>query len=190
MHSEKIKNFLHKKRQAEQSGGEERIQGQHDKGKLTARERIDLLLDEGSFTEIDAMTTHHYHEFDMQNKKFFGDGVVTGYGTIHGRQVFLFAYDFTVLGGTLSEMGAKKITKIMDHAVKVGSPIIGIIDSGGARIQEGILSLDGFASIFYHNQLALRVFTGRQGTCLENKYCSVRCFSGNNTSMVIALFLM
>ena len=154
MHSDKIKNFLHKRRQSEQGGGEEKIQAQHEKGKLTARERIDLLLDEGSFTEVDAMVTHHYYEFDMQNKKFFGDGVITGYGTINERQVFLFAYDFTVLGGTLSEMGAKKITKIMEQATRVGCPIIGIIDSGGARIQEGILSLDGFASIFYHNQLA------------------------------------
>ena len=154
MHSDKIKNFLHKRRQSEQGGGEEKIQAQHEKGKLTARERIDLLLDEGSFTEVDAMVTHHYYEFDMQNKKFLGDGVITGYGTINERQVFLFAYDFTVLGGTLSEMGAKKITKIMEQATRVGCPIIGIIDSGGARIQEGILSLDGFASIFYHNQLA------------------------------------
>ena len=154
MHSDKIKNFLHKRRQAEQGGGEEKIQAQHEKGKLTARERIDLLLDEGSFTEVDALVTHHYYEFDMQSKKFFGDAVITGYGTINGRQVFLFAYDFTVLGGTLSEMGAKKITKIMDQATRVGCPIIGIIDSGGARIQEGILSLDGFGSIFYHNQLA------------------------------------
>jgi len=154
MHSDKIKNFLHKRRQAEQGGGEEKIQAQHEKGKLTARERIDLLLDEGSFTEVDAMVTHHYYEFDMQSKKFFGDAVITGYGTISGRQVFLFAYDFTVLGGTLSEMGAKKITKIMEQATRVGCPIIGIVDSGGARIQEGILSLDGFGSIFYHNQLA------------------------------------
>jgi len=154
MHSDKIKNFLHKRRQAEQGGGEEKIQAQHEKGKLTARERIDLLLDEGSFTEVDAMVTHHYYEFDMQSKKFFGDAVITGYGTINERQVFLFAYDFTVLGGTLSEMGAKKITKIMEHATRVGCPIIGIVDSGGARIQEGILSLDGFGSIFYHNQLA------------------------------------
>jgi len=154
MHPEKIKNFLHKKREANQGGGEDKILSQHEKGKLTARERIDLLLDEGSFTEIDALVTHHYYEFDMQDKKFFGDGVITGYGNINGRQVFLFAYDFTVLGGTLSEMGAKKITKVMDHAIQVGCPVIGIIDSGGARIQEGILSLDGFADIFYHNQLA------------------------------------
>ncbi|MEE8256099.1 MAG: acyl-CoA carboxylase subunit beta, partial [Nitrosopumilaceae archaeon] len=123
-------------------------------GKLTARERIDLLLDEGSFTEVDAMTTHHYHEYDMQKKKFLGDGVVGGYGTINSRKVIVFAYDFTILGGTLSQMGAKKITKLMDHAVRVGCPVIGIMDSGGARIQEGIMSLDGFADIFYHNELA------------------------------------
>ncbi|MFQ6025414.1 MAG: acyl-CoA carboxylase subunit beta [Nitrosopumilaceae archaeon] len=154
MHSDKIKEFVQKRKAAEIGGGEDKILAQHGKGKLTARERIALLLDEGSFVELDALTTHHYHEFDMQDKKFFGDGVITGYGMINGRQVFLFAYDFTVLGGTLSEMGSKKITKIMDRALKVGCPIIGIIDSGGARIQEGILSLDGFADIFYHNQLA------------------------------------
>lgn len=111
-------------------------------------------MDEGTFTEIDPLTTHHYHEYDMQKKKFFTDGVVGGYGTVNGRQIFVFAYDFTVLGGTLSQMGAKKITKLMDHAVRTGCPIIGIMDSGGARIQEGIMSLDGFADIFYHNQLA------------------------------------
>ena len=154
MHSEKIDKFLKKNKQAAQSGGQDRISAQHEKGKLTARERIDLLLDEGSFTEVDALTTHHYHEFDMQKKKFFGDGVVGGYGTVNGRQVFVFAYDFTVLGGTLSQMGAKKITKLMDHAIRTGCPIVGIADSGGARIQEGILSLDGFADIFYHNELA------------------------------------
>lgn len=154
MHSEKIENFIKTKKTAEQAGGQDRILAQHDKGKLTARERIDLLLDEGSFTEVDALTTHHYHEFDMQKKKFFGDGVVGGYGTIDGRKVFIFAYDFTVLGGTLSKMGAQKITKLMDHAVRTGCPIIGIMDSGGARIQEGILSLDGFSDIFYHNELA------------------------------------
>jgi acetyl-CoA/propionyl-CoA carboxylase len=154
MHSDKIKEFLKKNKIAAQGGGEDKILAQHEKGKLTARERIELLLDEGSFVELNALTTHHYYEYDMQQKKFFGDGVITGYGTIHGRQIFVFAYDFTVLGGTLSAMGAKKITKLMDHAVRVGSPIIGIMDSGGARIQEGILSLDGFADIFYHNELA------------------------------------
>lgn len=183
MHPDKLKNFLHKKRQAEQGGGEERIVAQHEKGKLTARERIDLLLDEGSFTEIDALVTHHYYEFDMQNKKIFGDGVVTGYGTINGRKVFLFAYDFTVLGGTLSEMGAKKITKVMEHATRVGCPIIGIAVSGGARIQEGILSLDGFASIFYHNQLASGVVP--QITCSIGPSAGGAVYSPAMTDFVI-----
>jgi acetyl-CoA/propionyl-CoA carboxylase len=135
-------------------GGTKRIDAQHSKGKLTARERITLLLDENSFVEVDSMVTHHYHEFDMQKRLHYNDGVVGGYGTINNRQVFVFAYDFTVLGGTLSQMGAKKITKLMDHAIRTGCPIIGIMDSGGARIQEGIMSLDGFADIFYHNQMA------------------------------------
>ena len=154
MHSEKIEGYSKKNNTSLQGGGQDRIKAQHDKGKLTARERIDLLLDEGSFTEIDPLTTHHYHEYDMQKKKFYTDGVVGGYGNVDGRQVFVFAYDFTVLGGTLSQMGAKKICKLMDHAVQTGCPIIGVMDSGGARIQEGIMSLDGFADIFYHNQLA------------------------------------
>lgn len=183
MHSDKIKNFLQKKRQADQSGGEEKILSQHEKGKLTARERIDLLLDEGSFTEVDALVTHHYYEFDMQNKKFFGDAVITGYGTINGRKVFVFAYDFTVLGGTLSEMGSKKITKIMEHATRVGCPIIGIIDSGGARIQEGILSLDGFASIFYHNQNASGVVP--QITCSVGPSAGGAVYSPAMTDFVI-----
>ncbi|VVC06092.1 Acetyl-coenzyme A carboxylase carboxyl transferase subunit beta, chloroplastic [uncultured archaeon] len=183
MHSDKIKNFLQKKRQADQGGGEERILAQHEKGKLTARERIDVLLDEGSFTEVDALVTHHYYEFDMQNKKFFGDSVITGYGTINSRKVFVFAYDFTVLGGTLSEMGAKKITKIMDHSTRAGCPIIGIIDSGGARIQEGILSLDGFASIFYHNQLASGVVP--QITCSIGPSAGGAVYSPAMTDFVI-----
>ena len=154
MHSDKLDNHSNKNKSALQGGGQDRISAQHEKGKLTARERIDLLLDEGTFTEVDALVTHHYHEFDMQKKKFHGDGVVGGYGTVNGRKIFVFAYDFTILGGTLSQMGARKITKLMDHAVRNGCPIIGIMDSGGARIQEGIMSLDGFADIFYHNELA------------------------------------
>lgn len=154
MHFDKMNTLSRKRRDADQGGGQDRIKTQHDKGKLTARERIDILLDEASFVEIDAFVTHHYNEFDMQKKKFAGDGVVGGYGTIHGRKVFVFAYDFTILGGTLSQMGAKKITKLMKHATSVGCPIIGIMDSGGARIQEGIMSLDGFADIFYHNRMA------------------------------------
>jgi acetyl-CoA/propionyl-CoA carboxylase len=154
MHSEKIDEYTKNNNVSLQGGGQDRISAQHEKGKLTARERIDLLLDVGTFVEIDPLTTHHYHEYDMQKKKFFTDGVVGGYGNVSGRQIFVYAYDFTVLGGTLSQMGAKKITKLMDHALNTGCPIIGIMDSGGARIQEGIMSLDGFADIFYHNQLA------------------------------------
>ena len=154
MHIDKMDTLSRMRRDADQGGGQDRISAQHGKGKLTARERIDILLDEASFVEIDAFVTHHYHEFDMQNKKFAGDGVVGGYGTIAGRKIVVFAYDFTVLGGTLSQMGAKKITKLMKHATNVGCPIIGLMDSGGARIQEGIMSLDGFADIFYHNRAA------------------------------------
>lgn len=154
MHSEKIRNHSDKIKLSLKGGGDKRTEIQHEKGKLTARQRISILLDEGTFVEVDSLTTHHYHEYGMQDKKFYGDGVVGGYGNISGRQVFVFAYDFTILGGTLSQMGAKKITKLMDHAVRTGCPIIGIMDSGGARIQEGIMSLDGFADIFYHNELA------------------------------------
>lgn len=154
MHTDKLDRHSEKNRASQQGGGQDRITAQHEKGKLTARERIDLLLDEGSFVELDGLVTHHYHEFDMQKKKFYGDGVVGGYGSVAGRQVFVFAYDFTIMGGTLSQMGAKKITKLMDHAVRTGCPVVGIMDSGGARIQEGIMSLDGFADIFYHNELA------------------------------------
>ncbi len=154
MHSEKLDQHSKKTGSAIRGGGQDRISAQHEKGKLTARERIDLLLDAGTFAELDSLVTHHYHEFGMQEKKFYGDGVVGGYGTIDGRKIFVFAYDFTILGGTLSQMGARKITKLMRHAVQTGCPIIGIMDSGGARIQEGIMSLDGFADIFYHNELA------------------------------------
>jgi len=154
MHSEKLDDYHGRRSAALEGGGQGRIDVQHGKGKLTARERISLLLDPGSFTEMDSMATHHYHEFGMQDKVFYGDGVVGGYGTVGGRKTFVFAYDFTVLGGTLSQMGAKKITKLMGHAMRTGCPIVGIMDSGGARIQEGIMSLDGFADIFYHNQKA------------------------------------
>lgn len=154
MRTEKLDEFSKRASDVLEGGGQERVQTQHSKGKLTARERIHLLLDEGSFVELDSMVTHHYHEFDMQKKKFYGDGVIGGYGKLAGRQVYVFAYDFTVMGGTLSQMGAKKITKLMDLALRTGCPIVGIMDSGGARIQEGIMSLDGFADIFYHNQLA------------------------------------
>ncbi|WJJ95856.1 acyl-CoA carboxylase subunit beta [Algibacter luteus] len=132
-------------------GGEKRIAKQHANKKLTARERIDYLLDEGSFEEIGALVTHRTTDFGMENQIYYGDGVVTGYGTIKGRLVYTYAQDFTVFGGSLSETHAEKICKIMDMAVKVGAPIIGLNDSGGARIQEGVRSLGGYADIFYRN---------------------------------------
>ncbi len=140
--------------QAEQGGGPERIAKQHKDGKLTARERIELLLDRGSFTELDKFVTHRATDFGMADKKIPGDGVVTGYGTIDGRQVFVFAQDFTVFGGSLSGAYAQKICKVMDLATRVGAPIIGLNDSGGARIQEGVESLAGYADIFLRNTLA------------------------------------
>src|SRR5215468_9973538 len=135
-------------------GGETRIQKQHEAGKLTARERLDLLLDPGSFTELDKFVTHRASDFGMGEKKILGDGVVTGYGTVDGRQVFVFAQDFTVFGGSLSGAYAQKICKIMDMATRVGAPVIGLNDSGGARIQEGVESLAGYADIFLRNTLA------------------------------------
>jgi acetyl-CoA/propionyl-CoA carboxylase len=154
------------KKSAESGGGQEKIEAQHSKGKLTARERIALLLDEGSFVELDKYVTHRTD--DPTLPKFYGDGAVTGFGTINGRQVFLFSFDFTVLGGSLGEMTSKKISKAMDHAMKVGCPLIGIIDSGGARIQEGVMSLDGYGEIFFHNTMASGVIpqiTASIGPC-------------------------
>ncbi|OMP30853.1 acyl-CoA carboxylase subunit beta [Mangrovimonas sp. DI 80] len=147
----KIKQLNEKLSQAYLGGGEKRIAKQHDNKKLTARERIDYLLDEGSFEEIGALVTHRTKDFGMADQQFYGDGVVTGYGTVHGRLVYVFAQDFTVFGGSLSETHAEKICKIMDLAVKVGAPLIGLNDSGGARIQEGVRSLGGYADIFYRN---------------------------------------
>src|SRR5918999_5668371 len=152
MHEEKLKKLYELKNLAESGGGKEKIDVQHSKGKLTARERIDLLLDEGSFIELDKYVTHR--QDDPETKKFYGDAVITGFGTITGRKVFVYAYDFTVLGGSLGEMASRKIVKIMDRAIKVGAPIIGILDSGGARIQEGVMSLDGYGDIFYRNTTA------------------------------------
>jgi propionyl-CoA carboxylase beta chain len=139
---------------AEAGGGEERMKRQHAEGKLSARERIDLLLDEGSFQEIDKLVRHNCREFGMESQVVDGDGFVTGYGLIHGRPVYVFAQDFTVFGGSLSEANAKKICKIMDLAMKTGAPVIGLNDSGGARIQEGVMSLAGYAEIFLRNTLA------------------------------------
>jgi propionyl-CoA carboxylase beta chain len=139
---------------AEEGGGAERKERQHREGKLSARERIELLLDEGTFEELDKLVRHRCHNFGMQNNIIDGDGFVTGHGLIHGRQVFVFAQDFTVFGGSLSEANAQKIVKIMDLALKTGAPIIGLNDSGGARIQEGVVSLAGYADIFLRNTLA------------------------------------
>ena len=143
-----------KRKMAMQGGGEERIRKQHEKGKLTARERIEKLLDEGTFVEIGMFAESRATEFGMDKKRFPGDGVVTGYGTINGRLVFVYAQDFTVLGGSLGEMHAEKIARVMDLAMKNGAPLIGMNDSGGARIQEGVDSLKGYGEIFFRNTLA------------------------------------
>lgn len=152
--SDKIKKLEEKVAQAKLGGGEKRIASQHKKGKLTAKERIDLLLDAGSFQEMGMLVTHRSVNFGLDKQKFFGDGVVTGYGTVNGRLVYVFSQDFTVLGGSLAEAHAEKIVKIMDLAMKNGAPVIGLNDSGGARIQEGVVSLGGYADIFYRNTIA------------------------------------
>ena len=144
----------HRREQARMGGGQKRIDAQHAKGKLTARERIELLLDEGSFEEYDMFVTHRCTDFGMADTKMAGDGVVTGWGTINGRITYVFSQDFTVFGGSLSETHARKICKIMDMAMKNGAPVIGINDSGGARIQEGVASLGGYADVFQMNTLA------------------------------------
>jgi len=140
--------------EAHKGGGENRIEAQHKKGKLTARERIHFLLDEGSFEEIGQLVTHRSTNFDLEKQKFLGDGVVTGYGTVNSRLVYVFAQDFTVMGGSLAEAHAQKICRIMDLAMQNGAPVIGLNDSGGARIQEGVVSLGGYADIFYKNTQA------------------------------------
>src|SRR5689334_22748161 len=140
--------------EAEQGGGERRVKAQHAKGKLSARERLDLLLDEGSFVELDRFVVHRSHDFGLDAERPYGDGVVTGYGRIDGRLVYVFSQDFTVFGGSLSETFAEKIVKVMDLAVRNGAPVIGLNDSGGARIQEGVVSLGGYAEIFLRNTLA------------------------------------
>jgi propionyl-CoA carboxylase beta chain len=151
---EKLKLLRQKKAEAKLGGGEKRIEEQHKKGKLTARERLEILLDEDSFEEFDMFMVHRSREFGLEKQQYPGDGVVTGYGTIDGRLVFVFSQDFTVFGGSLSEAHAEKICKIMDMAMKVGAPVIGLNDSGGARIQEGVVSLGGYADIFLRNTLA------------------------------------
>ncbi len=151
---EKIEALRTKQEEAKQGGGEKRIESQHSKGKLTARERISLLIDEGTFEEIGMFVEHRSTNFGLDKVKFPGDGVVTGYGKVNGRLVYVYAQDFTVMGGSLAEAHAEKICKIMDLAMKNGAPVIGLNDSGGARIQEGVVSLGGYADIFYRNTLA------------------------------------
>ena len=151
---DKLELLERRRAQSEQGGGAARLKTQHDKGKLSARERLDLLLDEGTFVEFDRFVTHRSHDFGLDGQKFFGDGVVTGYGRIEGRLVYVFSQDFTIFGGSLSEAFAEKICKVMDHAVRNGAPVIGLNDSGGARIQEGVVSLGGYAEIFLRNTLA------------------------------------
>ena len=152
--NEKVAWLLELRKEVLKGGGEARIKKQHEKGKLTARERVNLLLDKGSFEEIDTFVTHRSTAFGLDKQKFLGDGVITGYGKIHGKPVYVFSQDFTVFGGSLSETHAEKICKIMDLAVKNGIPIIGLNDSGGARIQEGVASLGGYAEVFWRNTMA------------------------------------
>src|SRR6266576_2686079 len=150
----KLKLLKERALKAEEGGGATRVEKQHAAQKMTARERIDFLLDDGSFEELDKLVVHRSRDFDLDKQLYPGDGVVTGHGLIDGRNVFVFAQDFTVFGGSLSETHAEKICKVMDLAMKVGVPIIGLNDSGGARIQEGVLSLAGYADIFLRNTLA------------------------------------
>ncbi|MEZ4721472.1 MAG: acyl-CoA carboxylase subunit beta [Flavobacteriales bacterium] len=152
--NEKLQFLASKINEAKQGGGEKRIASQHAKGKLTARERIELLFDKGSFEEIGMLVQHRSTNFGLDKQKFLGDGVVTGYGKVNGRIVYAFSQDFTVLGGSLAEAHAEKICKVMDLAMKNGAPVIGLNDSGGARIQEGVVSLGGYADIFYRNTLS------------------------------------
>src|SRR5436309_154988 len=151
---EKLELLQKKRAESELGGGAARVAAQHDKGKMTARERLDVLLDAGTFVELDRFVTHRSTDFGLADEKYLGDGVVTGYGRIDGRLVYAFSQDFTVFGGSLSEAHAEKICKVMDLALKNGAPVIGLNDSGGARIQEGVASLGGYADIFMRNTLA------------------------------------
>jgi propionyl-CoA carboxylase beta chain len=152
--NKKLEILQQKREKALEGGGHARVESQHKKGKLTARERLHFLLDEGSFQEIGMLVSHRSTDFGMEKEKYPGDGVVTGYGTVNGRLVYVFSQDFTVFGGSLSETHAEKICKIMDLAMKNGAPVVGLNDSGGARIQEGVVSLGGYADIFYRNTMA------------------------------------
>src|SRR5246500_3867495 len=150
---QKLEELKKRDRLAVEGGGEQRRERQHKEGKMSARERIEFLVDEGTFEETDRLVTHRANDFGMQEQKYYGDGFITGYGRIDGRLVYVFAQDFTVFGGSLSESNAAKIVKIMDLAAKMGAPLIGLNDSGGARIQEGVMSLAGYADIFLRNTI-------------------------------------
>src|SRR5213082_1367021 len=150
---QKLQELKRRDQLADEGGGPERRERQHKEGKMSARERVEFLLDEGTFEETDRFVTHRSNDFGLAEQKFYGDGFITGYGRIEGRLVFVFAQDFTVFGGSLSETNAAKIVKIMDMAARVGAPVIGLNDSGGARIQEGVVSLGGYADIFLRNTL-------------------------------------
>ncbi|WP_435128882.1 acyl-CoA carboxylase subunit beta [Halobaculum sp. D14] len=151
---DRIDELREKRAEAEKGGGEDRIERQHEKGKMTARERIDYFLDDGTFHEFDQFRTHDTHSFGMEEQQLYGDGVVTGYGEVNGRKTFVFAHDFTVFGGSLGEVFAEKVCKVMDKAMDVGAPVVGLNDSAGARIQEGVKSLAGFGEIFERNTAA------------------------------------
>ncbi|MBN3036343.1 MAG: acyl-CoA carboxylase subunit beta [Bacteroidales bacterium] len=153
-HQDRIRRLVGMRAEARLGGGQKKIESQHEKGKYTARERIEMILDEGSFEEYDMFVTHRSHDFGLEKQQYLSDGVITGHGTIDGRIVYIFSQDFTVFGGSLSETFAQKVCKVMDQAMKVGAPLIGINDSGGARIQEGVKSLAGYAEIFQRNIMA------------------------------------
>lgn len=179
----KIEQLRELKRKTLEAGGKTRVEAQHAKGKLTARERIEILLDEGSFREVDAFVTHRTTDFGLADKKFLGDGVITGYGTIDQRLVYVFSQDFTVLGGSLGRAHASKIVKLQDLALKNGAPIIGLNDSGGARIQEGVVSLGGYADIFLRNTLSSGVIP--QISCILGPSAGGAVYSPAITDFII-----
>src|SRR5271170_570860 len=180
---ENIERMSELSRQAELGGGEDRQRRQRESGRMTARERVEFLLDRGSFIELDKFKTHRCDDFGMDEKRIPGDGVVTGYGTVEGRQVCVFSQDFTVFGGSLSGAFAEKVCKVMDLAMKTGSPVIGINDSGGARIQEGVVSLAGYADIFLRNVMASGVVP--QISCIMGPCAGGAVYSPSMTDFVV-----
>ena len=178
--------FVERNKNAELGGGVSKIEKQHEAGKMTARERIEMLLDKGTFTELDKLMVHRCSNFGMDKNKIPGDGVVSGYGKIDGRLVFVFAYDFTVYGGTLSATNSKKIVKVQELALKNGAPVIALNDSGGARIQEGVESLTGYASIFYQNTIASGVIP--QISAILGPCAGGACYSPALTDFIFMCF--